>query len=397
MRKFLIVKIWIALEIVAVLAVAVLVLLKVFVWQETEQEPNYKIPQTETKETDLEGIPLPRDLTADEYEEDIAAADADLNAESDTVTGSLYEADYPEEVMAQIGKLNETQKIELLLMTTPEVLCEKDKVTVAGNIFQQAFAEKGVSGLIFSDKNFVSDAAGMEMFKTIRGWSRDAGAPLVLLGYAGNTQVASKLSDRGFNLLFVDGVSADAIGEAAENCMVPAVSTDPANLGELGGSAVSADSVSSAVSAVVETEEADAIIDLINEGRTCFYRVKDYTGIREALIGAAQEGVIFPEALDKSAGYALTVRYALTQMRPEEFEKEVPKTTPSKKKKTQTPEEQAAEAAQKLQEQAIKDAQKAQKEAQKQAEQLQKQLQEQAAAAAAAAAQAPAAVQTPAQ
>ena len=59
---------------------------------------------------------------------------------------------------------------------------------------------------------------------------------------------------------------------------------------------------------------------------------------------------------------------ALTQLRPEEYEKEPPKAAPaSKKSKKLTPEEEAAAALKQLQEQAAKEAQKAQKEAQKQA------------------------------
>ncbi|MCR5268637.1 MAG: hypothetical protein K6E16_08985 [Lachnospiraceae bacterium] len=391
MKRFLIVKIWIGLEIVAVLALGVLVVLKLFVWKETDMGPTYRVPEAQASEVDVNDIPLPRDLMVDEYEEETADADADLSAESNTITGNLYETDYPAEVTDRLAEMSVEKKAEYLLITTPEQLCDKDKVTVAGNIFSAAFAEKGVSGLIFSESNFATPASGMEMLKTLRGWSRETTGMNLLLGYQKDGEDAQSLSDRGFNL-FRAGLDTDApeiIQKAAENCMVPAYVTTFDKIPD-------GDEV---IAVIIETDDPEQIVESINAGNTYLYKTDRYDDVRNRLSEAAKNGEILPEALDKASGYAISVRLALTEMRPEEYEKEPPKAAPAKKQnKKLTPEEEAAQALQQLQEQAAKEAQKAQKEAQKaqkeaqkQAEQLQKQLAEQAAAAAAAAAQ-PAAV-----
>lgn len=382
MKKFVIVKIWIGLEIAAAVALATLVLLKMFVWKEADTGPTYQIPQDARQEVDIEDIQLPRDLLKDTYEEETAGAEATLTAESETITGNMYEADYPEEVMNRLEQMSPAQKAEILLLATPESFCEKPKVTVAGEVFSQAFSEKDVSGFFFSDTNLVSDGACMEMLQKLRTWSRDKSGMNLLLGYRG-TQDAQTLSEKGFNLLCIgDAGDSEKIQAAADNCMIPALLTGT----------VPAQETEDPLAVIVETNDTAAIITAINDGNTALYSTDAYTELRPALSEAAENGEILPEALNKAAGYALSVRLGLTQLRPEEYEKEPPKAAPAPKKSKQlTPEEQAAQAAKQLQEQAAKEAQKAQKEAQKQAEQLQKQLAEQAAAAAAAAA----AAQTP--
>ncbi|MBR3643359.1 MAG: hypothetical protein IKN57_07625, partial [Parasporobacterium sp.] len=66
MKKFLTLKIWIALEILAGIALAIFVLLKSFVWAEESHEPTYTVPQTVSEQMDVSDIELPRDLMAED-------------------------------------------------------------------------------------------------------------------------------------------------------------------------------------------------------------------------------------------------------------------------------------------------------------------------------------------
>lgn len=346
MKQFLTLKIWIALEILAGIALAIFVLLKSFVWAEESHEPTYTVPQTVSEQMDVSDIELPRDLMAEDVDDDPAASDADPEADSESLTGNIYAADYPAEVTEKLAVLSNAQKAELLILTTPEQFCNKGKVTVAGKVFAQSFAEKSLSGMFFSDANFVTPASGMEMLKTLRGWSRDATGMSLLLGYQNASGDAAAQSDRGFNL-FVADPSVDAeelMQQAAGASMVPAYVSTIDAVPEAGET----------IALIVETDDPAAIIEAVNAGKTYFYKTGNYEAVREALVAAAESGEIVPEALDKATGYTLSVRYALTQMRPEEFEKEPPKVAaPAKKQKKQlTPEEQAAELQKQLLEQA---------------------------------------------
>jgi hypothetical protein len=274
-----------------------------------------------------------------------------------------------------------------LLLTTPEVLCEKAKVTVAGDIFAKSFSEKRVSGLIFTDQNFVSEAAGMEMLKKIRGWSRESTGMTLFLGYRPGKapEDAKALSERGFNMIFTDPKEqdlSDLLQSAADALMIPA--------SEIGSE--EADQLDERIMRIVKPADAAEVTEAYNQGRSFLIETDDVMTMKNALLQASESGDLLPEALDQAAGYALSLRMGLTAMRPEETEKEPPKAAPAKKTtKQKTPEEQAKEAAEQLAKQAEKEAKKAQEAAKKQAEELQKlqqkQLEEMAAAAAAAAAQ----------
>lgn len=387
MKKFLLVKIWIALEIVALLVLGVLAVLKTFAWKQEQGEVTYRIPEETVQEVSFSDIELPRDLSVDEYEEEDQAAEGDLSGDNETVTGSVFKMDYPQEVLDRLSEMSEEQKIEALLLTTPEVLCEKAKVTVAGDIFAKSFSEKRVSGLIFTDQNFVSEAAGMEMLKKIRGWSRESTGMTLFLGYRPGKAPgdAKALSERGFNMIFTDPKEqdlSDLLQNAADALMIPA--------SEIGSEET--DQLDERIMRIVKSADAAEVTEAYNQGRSFLIETDDVMTMKNALLQASESGDLLPEALDQAAGYALSLRMGLTAMRPEETEKEPPKAAPAKKTtKQKTPEEQAKEAAEQLAKQAEKEAKKAQEAAKKQAEELQKlqqkQLEEMAAAAAAAAAQ----------
>ncbi len=345
MKKFLLVKIWIGLEIAAVLGVVAFILLRTFVFTKADTGPTYSVPQASADRDAPVDFELPRDLLVDEVDGEEAAASSDLEAEGETLTGNLYKADYPAEVTERLSQMSVAEKIELLLMTTPESLCEKGKVTVAGNVFEQAFAAKPVSGLIFSDANFVSDASGMEMFKILRSWSREKSGLNLFLAYDKTAMEAAALSDRGFNVFCMDP-SDDAVAkvqEAANATMIPAFASTMED----------APDTADSTAVIVRTDESQKIIEAINNGKTYLYRIDSYVPVHDALVAAAEDGTIIPEALDKASGYALTLRMALTSMRPEEMEKEPPKAAPAKKKssKQKTPEEQAKELQKQLEKQ----------------------------------------------
>ena len=335
MKRFLALKIWIGIEIAAVLVIAVLVILKTLVFEEEKTGPTYVVPSTDTAQTDLNDITLPRDLTVDEDESDPANAPGSMEATDETLEETRFTMTFPEEVTAKLSETDLRGKALALLITSPEALCGRSKVTVAGNVFQEAYAGSPVAGLIFRKANFVTPGSGMEMFIKFRGWARETTGYTLLLGSADEAQDAV-LSERGFNLLTIPADTDPSI--VAQANMIPVYEASFEEVGE----------ANLTRPAVVATDDAAAVIAALNEGKCFFVRTDQVSAMTDAIVAAAESGDLLPEALDQGAGYSLSVRMALSAMRPEESEQEPPKATPAKttgnskkKKKELTPEEAA--------------------------------------------------------
>ena len=367
--------IWIVIEAVAVLAIAVAAIIKNVYGESITRGSDYTVPAQETSEVSIDDIELPTDLTADQPEDEEA------------VVGDTYNMDYSEEVLTTLSQMDNRQKICALLVTTPEALTGKSNVTIAGDVFSESYAADPVAGLFFADSNFTSEAAGMEMLATIRGWSRDISGMNILLGYSGEMKDPLAQSDRGLNMfaLTPDMENASELSaSAADNHMLPArfVTADDA---------LSDEDMSGL--RVVATDDAAKIIEVINDGKPFMYMTGDYRGVADGLLAAADDMTIAPEALDSAAGYALSMRETLTQIRPEDIERIPPeeeapkpeaKKSDNKKKeepKKMTPEEEAAAALAALQKQAEDAAKAAQKQLEDAAKAAQKQAEEAAKAA----------------
>lgn len=349
--------IWIVIEAVLVLAVVVAAVVKNVYGANTDQGSEYTIPTEETVDVDISDIELPTDLMADS------------EAEEEVSIGDIYDMNYSEDVLNAIREMDTRQKIRSLLLTSPEALCNRSNVTIAGDVFRDAYTQDPVAGLFFTDSNFTSEAAGMKMLASIRGWSRDITGMNILIGYSGTVSEASAQSDRGINVFSIP-VDAENISEltqsASDNNMIPAVFVSPEDMtaGEEGGLKIAA------------TDDTGRIIAAINDGQKLMYMTGDFRNVCDVLSQAADNGDITQEALDSAVGNALTIRQTLTQMRPEDAERTPPEETESKSdsKKTDkkakaepkkmTPEEEAAAALAALQ----KQAEEAMKAATKQAE-----------------------------
>ncbi len=347
--------VWIGLEVLAVFVLGVAVLFHTVYGDESDNTATYSVPTAQTAAVDTSQIELPTDLMSE-------------NTDDEGMVGDLYSMDYSEDIMNALAGMSIEQKVDMLFVTTPESLCGKPLVTVAGNIFSEAYNTYPVTGLIFSDANFTSKSAGMSMLATIRKWSRDKTGMNVLLGYIGETSDAAILSDKGINLYCLSP-GGQAVGQ-----MTQAAS----DAGMVSAFYVTYDRVDPAEEVdglyIVSITGAQEAMDLVNTGRTFLYMTQDFMADRDGLLQAVNEGRVPMEALDKAAGYALSIRQALTQMRPEEFEKvpvsSAPKASPrkasAKPTPTPTPEQQAAEAqkaAQKQMEEAVKAMQKQAEEA----------------------------------
>ena len=356
----------IILEAVVVLAIAAVAIIRNVYGESMDQGREYTIPTEETTDVGIDDIELPTDLMAD----------SDDGVEA--VVGNVYNMDYSEGVLGILSEMDNKQKICAILMTSPEALCNRSNVTVAGDIFREAYAADPVAGLFFTDSNFTSEAAGMQMLSAIRGWSRDISGMNIFLGYNGEMEDPLAQTDRGINLFAIlpdNQYPDEMLASATDNNMIPAkfVTLEDA-------------SAESSPLQIVATDDVDSIIGAINDGKKLMYMTGDLRGVCDGLTEAAEDGRIVAEALDSAAGYVLSFRETLTQMRPEESEKEPPeekapqadtKKTNNKAKaetkKKMTPEEEAAAALQALQ----KQAEDAMKEAVKQAEEAAKAAQEQ--------------------
>ena len=366
LRKPSAVFIWIIIEAVLVLSVIIAAVIRNVYGKTAETGKEYTSPTEETAAVDISQIELPTDLTADSAVEDVAV-------------GDIYDMNYSENVLSMISGMDEKGKICALLLTTPEALCDKSNVTVAGDVFKESYANDPVSGLYFTDANFTSEAAGMKMLASIRGWSRDINGMNILLGDSGEMKDPLDQSDKGLNMFSIlpgmDNASEYA-ASAADNNMIPAtfISPDDMSTGDEGSGL-----------RIVATDDIDRIIEAINDGKKFVYMTGDYRTVRDGLIQAVDDGRLMPDALDSAVGYALADRETLTQIRPEESEKEPPeeeapkadsKKNDNKAKaetKKMTPEEEAAAALAALQ----KQAEEAMKAATKQAEEAAKAAQEQ--------------------
>ena len=352
------VTIWLIIEGIAVVAVFAAAVVRNVYGESRSDEPTYQVPTSETETlTDITDIKLPTDLLAESGSED-----------GEAFSGDVYELNYSEDVMTGLEQMSVEQKIDMLLVTTPEALTGKDNVTIAGDVFKDAYNADPVTGLYFADSNFKSEEDGMRMLQTLRGWSRDVTGMNVFIGYRGDMTDASEMSGRGINLYLIDHDdenAADLLTSAGDNHMLAAYLAPIET-------ALAADE--EGVFYIAKTEDASAITEAVINGRTFLYMTEDFSGVRQQLTEAVNQGNIPNKALDKAAGYAMTLRQTLTDIRSEDMEREPEPETPASKpaastkkstpKKEMTPEEQAAAAAAEMQ----KQAEAALKELQKQAE-----------------------------
>ena len=381
-RKFKVssVTIWIGIEILAVLVMGTAVLIHNVNGEEAEAGPAYKIPTAGTSAMGLGDIELPTDLY--EGSEDMQGA-----------VGDLYSMDYDDDIIDDLSSMSIEEKADMIFVTTPESLCGKPLVTVAGDILKDAYRADPVTGLIFTDSNFTSESAQRSMLANIRRWSKDKTGMSLLLGYMGSISDAEVLSGRGINLYCLSpGASdeEDVLKAAADQSMVAAyyINYEQAKTSE-----------ETDVLCIVNTGTTQEITDLVNTGGSYLYMTQNFASDRDGLVEAVNDGRVPVEALDKAAGYALYIRRALTEMRPEDLEtaavtynkpaastgkaaaKPAAEQAPAPAAEL-TPEQKAAEAAKEAQ----KQAEEAQKAAQKQIEEAVKEMQKQAEEAAAAAA-----------
>ena len=384
MKKTDTVKIWIIAEIVIIIFLMIAVVVKTVFAGTRSEESAYSIPSA-TETVSIDDIVLPVNLMEEEeaemsdvtYEAD-KPNEADGSDEIDEPDETdLYEMDYPEEVKDKLEDMSDQEKLSMLLVTTPEALTEREKVTQAGEIFKHSYTENPVTGLIFSETNFDDEKSGMEMLKSLREWSREETGMTLMLGYSEQGENgAENLSDRGFNLYIIPSGTedADTLGaDAAAHLMVPALETPVT-------AALEREDTEDVV-ILADSDDVGEIVSAINSGRGMIFRTND-PGMREKLAEAVNNGDISAEALNHAAGYAVTVRLSLTANRPEDIEKVIEEkqeeapaaakksTTQSSQKKTtevkKTPEQEAAEALQAAEEAAAK-------EQLRQAEELQKQ------------------------
>lgn len=345
--------IWIGLEILALAGVGVAAFVHNVYGESDETAKSYTVPTEESTNLTMEDIQLPTDLLAESDTDDVGTV------------GTLYTMDYPEEVLNLLADMSAEQKIDAILITTPEQLTGRDNVTIAGDVFKKSYVSDPVSGLVFSDSNFTSEAEGMKMLSTLRGWARDVNGLNLFIGYWGDTTDPVTLSDKGINLYQIQSGSDNEseLWDAAT-----AANMVPAYYGEL---VELTDESEISGFTVAKAADAASIVSAINDGKLVIFLTENYREVRDGLIASANDGTIIPEALDSAAGYALTARYTLTQIRPEESEKEPPAEEPKpaakttkKETKKMTPEEEAAVAAAAAQ----KEAEAALKALQKQAE-----------------------------
>lgn len=379
MKKTDTVRIWIIAETAVIILLLIAVLIKTVFAGTRDEEPAYSVPSTaETAAVSYDDIELPVNLMDEE--------EAEMAEESDEP--DIYEMDYSDEVMDKLDGMSDQEKLSMLLVTSPEALTGRGKVTQAGEIFRQSYTENPVTGLIFSDSNFEDERSGMEMLKSLREWSREDTGMTLLLGHREQgEQEAEALSDKGFNLYIVTSGTEDAesLGaDAVAHLMVPALATSVE-------AALEREDTED-VPVIAQSNDADEIVSAINSGKGMIFSTDD-PEMHKKLTEAVESGDITAEALDHAAGYAVTIRLSLTASRPEEVEKvpeekqeeapaaEKKSTSQSSQKKTEekkTPEQEAAEALQAAAEAAAKEQQRQAEELQKQIEQAQKEAAKQA-------------------
>ena len=354
-------RIWIIAEAaIAVLLIGAIVVKSVFA-DNVSDEPTYSIPAKTAAEVPTEDIPRPADLLEDEETEEAE------NSVSENE--NKYEMDYPGDVLNKLTEMTTEQKISMLIVTSPEAVCDVERVKTTGDIFKSSYESRPVTGLIFSDENYESGNEGMNMLKTLREWSREMTGMNLLLGYREQDDGdAGSISDRGYNLFLIPSGSENATElavEAMDKNMIPAL-TMP--LEEAMGQEDGDD-----VLIIAQMSDAAAAVNAINEGQRFLYSTDDMEMV-SALIDAVNNGEISAEALDHAAGYGVSIRQALTENRPEEYEKELVEETANTastkkqpaqqaKKPEKTPEELAAEEAQKQAEALAKQIEEAQKKA----------------------------------
>lgn len=301
--------VWIAIEILALLVVASVIIIHRMYDPVPEKAGDYSLPGEEMPGMSVEDIELPTDLigeggTADTKAEEAskqesAAAEEEEKEETEEETPA-------DDTALLLSGMDTAQKVDALLVTTPESLCNGITVTVAGDIFKEAYTKDRVSGLLFRDANFRTEEAGAQMLLAIHDLSNELNGMDILIGYRGNITDPAKLSARGINLMCIspDAENAAALVESAvKNNMIPAYLVP---LADVAGTEPAAGFY------IAQTEDVKGVTDAINAGRTFLYMTENHKAVRDGLIAAVNDGTISAEALDKAAGFALTIRRSQT-------------------------------------------------------------------------------------
>ncbi|MBQ7563490.1 MAG: hypothetical protein IJT16_05815 [Lachnospiraceae bacterium] len=278
--------------------------------------------QKNTQSVSSAEFELPVDLTGNEYE---------LN---ETVwVGSTYSMDYPEEILSKLAELTTEQKLCAVFLTTPEALTGVSRVTTAGGVLKKALEEKPVAGLFFSSGNFTSESEGMRLLKGIRGYSRELSEYSLFLGLSEQKDAGpAEMSDRGLNLFCLgieEAKDSEVWQEAAGQLMFVMYEGDYEEAKRI------REEDSDAL-ILLSTDDIEEITESIDNGDRFLYRCEDLGTIESGLLEKAESGELLAEALDMAAANALSLRAALTEFRPEEFEKEpvVPTAAPQAPRQT---------------------------------------------------------------
>ena len=298
--------IWIILEVLVLIALAAFIAARKMYGFGVHTSRAYSVPTEKIPDLTINDIERPADLVGTE-----GAKTPETAEETEEAPAEEETADDTADILAGMDTV---QKVDALIITTPESLCDKVTVTMAGDIFKGAYSKDRVSGLMFRENNFKSEEAGVQMLSTIHDLSTQLNGMDILIGYRGEITDMAKLAARGVNLYCFrpDAANAAALTEEAiKNNMIPAFTVplpEALSSGQTTGLFV------------VTTDDAAAAADAIKSGKTFLYMTEDHKKLRDGLVQAVNEGTIPTETLDGAAGFALAIRMSQVKLMQEAAE-----------------------------------------------------------------------------
>ncbi|MBR6159911.1 MAG: hypothetical protein IKQ40_06370, partial [Lachnospiraceae bacterium] len=244
--------IWIIFEVLVLIALAAFIAARKVYGIGVHAPRGYTVPTEKIPDLTINDIERPADL---------------VGTESARATGTVEEAEEEnpgEETAGDVADIlagmDTVQKVDALIITTPESLCDKVTVTIAGDIFKDAYSKDRVSGLMFRENNFKSEEAAVQMLSAVHDLSAQLNGMDILTLYRGEITDMALLAARGINMYCFppDAPNAAALTEEAiRNNMIPAFSMSLSD-------AVSGGQTSGLF--VVTTDDTAAVADAINSG-----------------------------------------------------------------------------------------------------------------------------------
>ena len=307
MKNIKAVSVLIIVEIIALIAVMVIIMVRQFFPNTDTGVPEY-VPKEVTSElkTSQGGFERPADLMEEETKsllpESIAKEDIPEH----------LRGRFSEPVILRLMSMTPEQKAAQLFITDPSgLLGEEMGTAVEGTMddLGKALLRLPVAGIVFPVSYFAPDADIKSELQTLSEYSKEASGMVPFLMPEESELSMKSLGEMGFNLYGIpmgEEYEGGLMDEAAKEGLLPVFTGEAAEL--------ALDPVYYSSVSVAHAESAQEIADNVNGGMRFIYRTDNISRTCKNLTDLLEEGELSSEELDIAAGNIIALKEVLEDM-----------------------------------------------------------------------------------